>query len=93
MSNLKGIVHQKNREIMTGRIAIGALLVICLVLCAIIFTAPSRLMIYNPPDLRAGSQRPWWEVPKSTVLCLCLSNLPAVKPLDGEWRGRIQIKY
>ena len=52
MSNLKGIVHQKNREIMTGRIAIGALLVICLVLCAIIFTAPSRLMIYNPPDLR-----------------------------------------
>ena len=58
MSNLKGIVHQKNREIMTGRIAIGALLVICLVLCAIIFTAPSRLMIYNPPDLRAGSQRP-----------------------------------
>ena len=58
MSNLKGIVHQKNREIMTGRIAIGALLVICLVLCAIIFTAPSRLMIYNPPDLRAGSQTP-----------------------------------
>ena len=67
MSQLKGVVHQKNREIMTGRIAIGALLVICLVLCAIIFTAPSRLMIYNPPDLRAGSQRPWWEVPKSTV--------------------------
>lgn len=58
MSNLKGIVHQKNREIMTGRIAIGALLVICLVLCAIIFTAPSRLMIYNPPDLRAGCSRP-----------------------------------
>ena len=76
MSNLKGIVHQKNREIMTGRIAIGALLVICLVLCAIIFTAPSRLMIY-----------------KINRLCLCLSNLPAVKPLDGEWRGRIQIKY
>ena len=25
MSNLKGIVHQKNREIMTGRIAIGCI--------------------------------------------------------------------
>ena len=32
MSNLKGIVHQKNLEIITGRIAIGAFLVICLVL-------------------------------------------------------------
>ena len=42
MSNLKGIVHQKNREIMTWRIAIGALLLICLVLSAIIFTAHTR---------------------------------------------------
>ena len=47
MKDLKGIVHQKNREIMTGRIAIGALLVICLVLCAIIFTAPSRFITHR----------------------------------------------
>ena len=67
MSNLKGIVHQKNREIMTGRIAIGALLVICLVLCAIIATSPNRLMIYSPPTQQAASLRPWWEIPKPNV--------------------------
>lgn len=67
MSKLKGVLHQKNRDLFTSRLAIGALFVICLVLCAVIYTSPSRLMIYNPPDLRAGSQRPWWEVPKPNV--------------------------
>ena len=67
MSKLKTAINQKNRDLLTSRIAIGALFIICLVLCAILYTAPSRLMIYNPPELRAGSQRPWWEVPKSTV--------------------------
>lgn len=74
MSQLKTAIHQKNRELLTARFAIGALFVICLVLCAVIYTAPSRLMIYNPPDLRAGSQRPWWEVPKSTIYAFAYQN-------------------
>ena len=55
MSKLKTAINQKNRDLLTSRIAIGALFIICLVLCAIIYTAPSRLMIYNPPELRAGA--------------------------------------
>ena len=26
-----------------------------------------NLTIHNPPDLRSGSSRPWWEIPPSTV--------------------------
>ena len=93
MNQLKGVVHQKNKEIVTGRIAIGALLVICLVLCAIIATSPNRLMIYSPPTQQAASLRPWWEIPKTKCLRLCLPNLPTAESLDGKWRGRIQSKY
>lgn len=29
--------------------------------------APAELIIHNPPDLRSGSTKKWWEVPPSTV--------------------------
>ncbi|BET61394.1 MULTISPECIES: PFL_4703 family integrating conjugative element protein [Yersinia pseudotuberculosis complex] len=29
--------------------------------------APDELTIHNPPDLRSGSTKKWWEVPPSTV--------------------------
>ena len=67
MNQLKGVVHQKNKEIVTGRIAIGALLVICLVLCAIIATSPNRLMIYSPPTQQAASLRLGGKSPKPNV--------------------------
>lgn len=67
MSRLKGEINEKGRHITTARIIIGLLTVIILVLIGVIWSFPRTLTIYNPPDLRAGSQRAWWEVPTSTV--------------------------
>lgn len=67
MSQLKGVINEKRSHINTLRLVIGGLVIICLCLIGVIFTAPDRLMIFNPPELQAGSQRPWWEVPKSNV--------------------------
>lgn len=67
MSKFKNILHDKQSHINTLR---GMLVVLTLVIAIIGVgwsTAPSRLTIYTPPDLRAGSQRPWWEIPPSTV--------------------------
>ncbi len=36
------------------------------------YTAPRDLTIHNPPDLRSGSTRAWWEVPPSTVYSFAL---------------------
>ncbi|MGR3807772.1 PFL_4703 family integrating conjugative element protein [Pasteurella testudinis] len=67
MSRLKGEVNEKNKHIVTARVAIGTLCLICLCLIYVIFTSPNRLTVYIPPEMRAGSQRPWWEIPQSTV--------------------------
>ncbi|MBN6058671.1 PFL_4703 family integrating conjugative element protein [Aggregatibacter actinomycetemcomitans] len=67
MSKLKGAIKQAKRDIFTARLAIGGLVAICLALVWGLATAPNRIVVYNPPDLRAGSQRPWQEVPRPTV--------------------------
>ncbi|MDG2961712.1 PFL_4703 family integrating conjugative element protein [Exercitatus varius] len=67
MSQLKGVINEKRSHINTLRYVIGVLVVICLGLIGVIFTSPDRLMIFNPPELHAGSQRPWWEIPKSNI--------------------------
>ncbi len=67
MSKLKGVVNQKNKELTVSKIAIVCLTLILLVFGGVYYRYPSTLQVYNPPDLRAGSQRPWWEVPRSTV--------------------------
>lgn len=67
MSKLKGAINQAKREVFTARLAIGALFIICLALSVVIYTLPRSFTIYNPPDLRLGSQRSIWDVPPSTV--------------------------
>lgn len=67
MSQLKSQLHEKDKHIKTTRIFAFLFFIIILVLAGVIYTFPSRLTIYNPPDLRAGSQRAWWEIPKPTI--------------------------
>ncbi|KYK82820.1 PFL_4703 family integrating conjugative element protein [Aggregatibacter actinomycetemcomitans] len=67
MSKLKGAINQAKKDILTARMAIGALFIICLVLCGVIYSLPRFFTVHIPPDMRAGSQRSMWEVPPSTV--------------------------
>ncbi len=39
----------------------------CLLLGYGWYSAPQNLTVHNPPDLRSGSTRAWWEVPPTTV--------------------------
>lgn len=32
-----------------------------------LYTVPKKLIVHNPPDLRSGSIRAWWEVPNANV--------------------------
>lgn len=55
MSQLKSQLHEKDKHIKTTRIFAFLFFIIILVLAGVIYTFPSRLTIYNPPDLRAGA--------------------------------------
>ncbi|MEQ2027370.1 PFL_4703 family integrating conjugative element protein, partial [Xenorhabdus szentirmaii] len=49
------------------RLACGVLVLVLLITLAGWMTAPRNLTIHNPPDLRSGSTRAWWEVPAPSV--------------------------
>lgn len=66
-SIFKNRLTDKEHHIKTLRIVIIGLFAVIILMGIGWSTAPSRLQIYTPPDLRGGSQRPWWEVPTSTV--------------------------
>ncbi len=57
----------RDAHIMTLRALVGVLLVLCGGMWYGWQSAPADLTIYNPPDLRSGSTRKWWQVPPSTV--------------------------
>ncbi|MDP8185319.1 PFL_4703 family integrating conjugative element protein [Phocoenobacter skyensis] len=67
MSKLKSEIHQKKRELTVAKIAIICFTLVLLAFAGVFYTYPTILQVHNPPDLRAGSQRPWWEVPRPTV--------------------------
>lgn len=50
------------------------------------YQAPQDMTIHNPPDLRSGSTRKWWEVPPSTVYSFGLYIWQQINhwPKDGE---------
>ncbi|EEJ0026006.1 TIGR03746 family integrating conjugative element protein [Salmonella enterica subsp. enterica] len=50
------------------------------------YSAPRQLTVYLPPDLRAASQRPWWEVPPATVYAFAFSVFQQINrwPTNGE---------
>lgn len=67
MSRYRYAVGARDAHITTLRLIIGVLVMICAGLWWGWQNAPKDLTIHNPPDLRSGSVRKWWEVPPSTV--------------------------
>lgn len=63
------------RNALTGRdahirslnFAVGGLTAVCLFMAFGWNNAAQDITVHNPPDLRAGSTRPWWEVPAPNV--------------------------
>ncbi|WP_127958567.1 PFL_4703 family integrating conjugative element protein [Serratia microhaemolytica] len=67
MSRFRHAVKDRDQHILTLRLACAVLTFFLLITCAGWMLAPSKLTVHNPPDLRSGSTRPWWEVPTPSV--------------------------
>lgn len=67
MSRFRHALQDRDQHIMTLRIICGVLVFFLLFACVGWMRAPDNLTVHNPPDLRTGSTRPWWEVPTPTV--------------------------
>ncbi|MBD2798252.1 TIGR03746 family integrating conjugative element protein [Xenorhabdus sp. 18] len=67
MSRFRHAVKNRDQHILTLRVACGILVGGLLLSLTGWMSAPRHLTIHNPPDLRTGSTRPWWEVPAPSV--------------------------
>lgn len=67
MSRYRHALQNRDQHIFTLRMACAVLTLFVLITSAGWMLAPRNLTIHNPPDLRTGSTRPWWEVPTPTV--------------------------
>lgn len=67
MSRFRHAVKNRDQHILTLRVACCILVFFLLVTSFGWMRAPDNLTIHNPPDLRSGSTRAWWEIPPSTV--------------------------
>lgn len=67
MSRFRNGISARDNHIFTLRLCCGMFFAGMLISSIGWMTAPSELTIHNPPDLRSGSTRKWWEVPPSTV--------------------------
>ncbi|WP_101776036.1 PFL_4703 family integrating conjugative element protein [Pasteurella oralis] len=67
MSKYKHALTSERFHIQSLRIVIFILTALCLFLGYGWHKAPDNLTIHNPPDLRSGSTRAWWEIPTSSV--------------------------
>ncbi|PHM35860.1 integrating conjugative element protein [Xenorhabdus mauleonii] len=67
MSRFRHALKNRDQHILTLRFACGVLVLVLLITLIGWMTAPRNLTIHNPPDLRSGSTRAWWEVPAPSV--------------------------
>lgn len=86
MSQFKNEVLQLQAHIKTLRLGSAALVVISLMLGVGWWQAPRNLTLHIPPDLRAGSSRPWWQVPPESVYAFTFYIFQQLNrwPTDGE---------
>ncbi|MFP1824532.1 PFL_4703 family integrating conjugative element protein [Lonsdalea quercina] len=86
MSQFKHALAARDAHIITLRLALGLLLVIIAALWYGWQSAPRHLIIHNPPDLRTGSTRPWWEVPPGNVYAFAFYIFQQINrwPVDGD---------
>ncbi len=86
MSHFRHALAERDHHLRTLKIA---LLVQCLIICGLgygWYSAPQRLTIYLPPDLRTGSTQPWWEIPPASVYTFSLYLFQQLNrwPANGE---------
>ncbi|EOF6573546.1 PFL_4703 family integrating conjugative element protein [Salmonella enterica] len=67
MSRFKHALAARDSHITTLRLVIFLMLLVSVGLWYGWQSAPRNLTVHNPPDLRAGSTRPWWEIPPGQV--------------------------
>lgn len=86
MSQYRHAQATRDAHILTLRVIIGVLVIACGGLWWGWKAAPQDLTIHNPPDLRSGSTRKWWEVPPSTVYSFAFYVWQQLNrwPTDGE---------
>lgn len=86
MSRFKHALAARDAHILTLRLAVGVCLLVCVGLWYGWQSAPERLTIHNPPDLRAGSTRKWWEVPPGDVYTFSFYIFQQLNrwPVNGE---------
>ncbi|EAV3217972.1 TIGR03746 family integrating conjugative element protein [Salmonella enterica] len=86
MSKFKNALNARDNHIQTLRAACGIMLVLLVLSMLGWMTAPRNLTIHNPPDLRSGSSRPWWEIPPSTVYAFSFYIFQQLNswPKDGD---------
>ncbi|EBY5131480.1 TIGR03746 family integrating conjugative element protein [Salmonella enterica subsp. enterica serovar Brazzaville] len=86
MSAFKHALAARDAHIRTLHIALVALFLLASGMGFGWYNAPRQLTVYLPPDLRAASQRPWWEVPPATVYAFAFSVFQQINrwPTNGE---------
>ena len=86
MSQFKHALAARDAHIMTLRLVIGLMLLVSIALWYGWQSAPRHLTIHNPPDLRAGSTRPWWEIPPGQVYAFSFYIFQQINrwPTNGE---------
>ncbi|EDT2963650.1 TIGR03746 family integrating conjugative element protein [Salmonella enterica subsp. enterica] len=86
MSQFKHALAARDAHIATLRLFIGIMLLISAALGYGWHSAPKDLVIHNPPDLRAGSTRPWWEVPTGQIYAFSFYIFQQLNrwPLNGD---------
>ncbi|ENY2965832.1 PFL_4703 family integrating conjugative element protein [Salmonella enterica] len=86
MSRFKHALAARDAHITTLRLIIGLLLLVITALWYGWQNAPRHLTIYNPPDLRSGSTRPWWEIPPGQIYAFSFYIFQQINrwPVSGE---------
>ena len=72
MSRFRNKVDAQQAHILSLRLAVAILALLCSGFWYGWQTAPSELTIHVPPDLRSGSTRKWWDVPPENIYAFAL---------------------
>ncbi|MCK8147056.1 PFL_4703 family integrating conjugative element protein [Citrobacter sedlakii] len=86
MSRFRNAMTARDHHIWSLRLVCIMLFVGLMVTSIGWMRAPDNLTIHNPPDLRSGSTRKWWEIPESTVYSFAFYIFQQLNswPKDGE---------
>lgn len=85
MSRFRNALKNRDSHIASLRFAVAVLGVVCLSMGIGWFNASQEITVHNPPDLRSGSTRPWWEVPAPNVYDFAVRMFSQINrwPQDG----------